>query len=146
MKLVVRKVASSLHPIGDESWQSFDKLKRDRDYVVTVRLTRNAEFLSRYWSVLSVAVDHCDAWDDREDVDHWVRVQIPWMREEYVVEEDGTIVVRLKSIAADEMDEETFERFYTRAMELISAKIGTDIESLAAEAWNRSKRHAVPNV
>ena len=32
-----------------------------------------------------------------------------------------------------------FEAYYDRAMELLSAKIGTDVESLAAEAWNRRR-------
>lgn len=141
MKLIVKKQASSLHPSDQASWDVFDKLPVGKELVCEIKTRgRTAEFLSRYWSILTVAVDHSEAWDDRDDVDHWVRMQIPWMREEYMVEEDGTVIVRLKSISIEEMDTETFDKFYERAMQLISAKIGTDIETIAAEVWARKKR------
>jgi len=139
-QFLVKKVSSSLHPYDDASWEAFDKLPRDKPLLITVKQSRNPEFLARYWAILSVAVDHSDAWVDRDDVHHWLRVQVPWMRDSYMIEEDGTMVVTLKSTAIDSMKEDEFERYYERAMELISEKIGTDIESLAAEVWNRKRK------
>lgn len=138
-KIIVRRIGSSLHPVGAESIAAVERLKSSQSYVVTVRKSRNPDFLRRYWSICAVAADFGDEWDDREDVDHWVRMQIPWMREQYTAEDDGTVIVRLRSISCDDMDETEFDKFYERAMELISEKIGTDVETLATEAWNRER-------
>ena len=135
-RLIVRPMGGVLHPVGRASIEAFEKLK-PVPHVVAVKRSRNPDFLRRYWSICAVAADFGDDWDDREDVDHWVRMQIPSMRDTHIVEEDGSVIVRLRSISCDEMDETDFDEFYQRAMELLSAKIGTDVETLAREAWNR---------
>ena len=138
MKLVVRRHNNALHPADDLSWEVFDKLPRDKLLSCEVWVRgRNPEFLSRYWAVLSVAADHHDDWDDRSDVDHWVRLRIPMTHTKYTIGTD--VVIELRSIAIDAMSVEDFETFYEKAMALLSEKIGSDVESLAEAAWERQK-------
>lgn len=131
--IFMRKLGRGLFPDGDEAHDAFDAIGQGKGVLVLIKQPRNIDLLKRYWSILHVAVDTCDAFDDPEDADHWCRVNVPWMRHEYVVGE--RVYIRVKSIAVEEMPEDEFRKFYGRSMELLSEKIGEDIEVLAEHCW-----------
>jgi hypothetical protein len=112
-----------------------DRIADGSSVVITIRKSRNLDHLKKYWVICAAAAAADHEWDDREDADHWVRVSIPWMREQYRLG-PTRIGIRLKSISVDEMDQAEFDKFYERAVELLSMRVGTDVEQLSKEARN----------
>jgi hypothetical protein len=134
-EMILRKEGGSLHPVGDPddmSWKVFDRIPNHTTVVVTVHKSRNIEHLAKYWVLCRFVADFDAEFDEQTDVDNWLRLSIPWMREEYELG-DGKVRVKLKSISIDEMDQTEFELFYDRAVELLSARIGRDVEEALRE-------------
>ena len=142
-ELLMRKACGSLTPDGRESWEVFDKLPANKSVLVSVKTSRNPDHLRKYWAICAAVADADPEFDDREDADHWVRIQIPWMRREYVVKSlagEQQLIVRPKSISMASMTQEEFSRFYDRALELWAEKIGMDPDDLGREANERRHR------
>jgi hypothetical protein len=137
-ELLLRKHGGTLRPDGDASWEMFDRIPNNASIVVTVRHARNADHLKKYWATAAAVADADPEFADREDADHWVRMSIPGMRDEYRIGPGDRVGVRLKSIALDEMDQGEFSRFYDRAIELWAMRIGMDPEQLLTEARSRT--------
>ena len=129
-EMIMRKVAGSLRPEGepdDRSWDVFDRIPNGSTVVVTVRKSRNPEHLAKYWVLLRFVADFDPEYDHPEDLDDWLRMSIPWMRDEYVLS-DGKVRVKTKSIGMDQMEQLEFDKYYERVCELLSERIGRDVE------------------
>jgi len=148
-ELLMRKVGPSLRPDGEAAWEVFDTIRTNKAVVVTVDQPRNPEQLRDYWVMAQIAADHSDEFEDKDDADHFARTSTPWMRKEYETRErDGTLKVRIrpKSIAIGSMPQEEFDRFYQRAIELWSQKIGADVQAMMRELYERKRRDRAPAV
>jgi hypothetical protein len=143
MKMVCKRVGGALVPDGDESWDVLNKIVQHHRVVVSIHKSRNPDGLRRYWALCSAVADADPGFDDREDADHYARCSIPWMRKEYVAE-NGRVTVRPRSIAMDEMGEGDFDKFYARAVEVFSQRIGMDAAQLMKEAAQRADKRRAP--
>jgi len=142
-QMVMRRVAGGLFPVGDDAWTVLETIKQQQDVIVSVKTQRNAPLLGLYWALASAVAESDPGFDDREDADHWVRMQIPWMRSEYS-SENGKVTARPRSIAEDEMPQEEFSRFFDRASELWAERLNTSVEDLLAESRLRAAARRVP--
>ena len=143
MKMVCKRVGGALIPDGNESYEVLDKIVQHHRVVVSIHKSRNPDGLRRYWALCSAVADADPGFDDRDDADHYARTMIPWMRKEYVAE-SGRVTVRPRSIAMDEMNDEDFDKFYKRACEVFSKRIGMDAVQLMKEAADRAKQRRAP--
>ena len=114
------------------SWEVFDKIPDDTVIHATIRKSRQPEHLVKYWAMLGDAVKFDREFDHADDLDAWIRLSIPEMRDEFTIVR-GKLVVRLKSIALDQMDQTEFQRFYDKAVELVTERIGRDPETIYTE-------------
>jgi hypothetical protein len=138
-EMIMRRVGGSLRPEGepdDRSWNVFDRIPNDSTVVVTVRKSRNPQHLAKYWVLCGFVARFDKEYDHQEDIDDWLRLSIPWMREEIVLG-DGRVRVKTKSINLDEMEQLEFDRFYERAVELLSMRLGRDVEQALREEQPR---------
>ena len=141
-EMLMRKVGASLKPDGDASWDVFDTIRSSKSVVVTVRQPRNPDHLKKYWAVATAVADAYDGFEDKDDADHYVRINIPWMRKEYRLRDDR-LAIRPLSIGIESMDQLTFNDFYDRALKLWAELIGMDPEDLRREGREREQhRHA----
>lgn len=143
MKMIMVRVGGGLFPDGDAAWETFNKLKQHHGYLVSIQKVRNLEQLKKYWAVARAVADADPAFDDELDADWWVRCSVPWMREEIRIDGER-ISVRPKSIAIDAMRQDEFDKFFTRAMELWSMRIGVDVEDLRREGERRVNTRRAP--
>jgi hypothetical protein len=103
-EMILRRDGGTLRPDGDESWEVMDKIAHGASVVVTVRKSRNVEQLRLYWVMCAFVADFDPEFTDRNDVDTWLRMSVPWMREELTLG-DGRVRVKLRSISIDEMEQ-----------------------------------------
>jgi hypothetical protein len=135
-EMILRRDGGTLRPDGDESWEVMDKIPHGSTVVVTVRKSRNPDHLKKYWALCAFAARFDTEYDDRHDIDEWLRLSVPWMRDEITLG-DGRVRVKTKSISIDEMEQIEFDRFYERAVELLSMRLGKDIEQALREEQPR---------
>jgi hypothetical protein len=132
-EMVLKRDGGSLRPDGNQSWEIMDKIANGSRVVVTVRKSRNPDALKKYWALCRACAAFHPKYHDADEVDHWVRDSIPWMREEIELG-DGKYRVRHKPINMDEMEDIEFSRFLDAAIEVMSMAIGGDIEQLSLQA------------
>ena len=132
LELTMERDGRCLKPADQFSSELFDSITTKKPVVVTIHQARNPQHHSKLWALASKVADFDDDFTDAEDAVEWAKMHIPSMRQSMTLT-DGTVVVKLRSIAWASMDQLRFERFYDRALYLWSQKIGTDPLTLLEE-------------
>ena len=126
MKVKFTKVSGILAPFGPdaEAWMSATKAGQ----VIEVDATRvrNWKFLKKYFALLNYAFTQWDIPenDAAKNFDEF-RGDLAILAGYYdmVVRVDGSERPRAKSIAFDKMEEDEFERLYSKTLDILLAKI-----------------------
>jgi hypothetical protein len=131
-KLTMIKEGGRLCPYGDVAWEEFDSIPHGKIVTVTVHQSRNPLHHAKLWALATKVANFDPEFQDAEHAVAWVKRMIPGMHKRYKM--GDVLVIELKSINFESMDQIRFNRFYDRALWLWSERIGTDPEQLEQAA------------
>jgi len=134
MKAHVKKTLQGWKPADEPTEQYWRKGKLDDVYhfeIKKVKDQRNWLFLQKYWVMLSEVTANQERYRIKEDLHEAIKweLDITETRQDLAT---GKLYKKLGSVAMDKMNEETFSRFYSDAINLILKYIltGTTEEEL----------------
>ncbi len=133
VQISMRKTNGGLIPASAYAEKHFRKIGENKLVLVTVHQARNVKHNDKYHAISDVVADNCDDFHDGHSAIEWVKTKMPWMVRSYR-RIDGVLVIQTKSSDAASMDQLTFNKFYDLSLELWSARLGVDVETLKKEA------------
>ena len=97
-----------------------DKIKKYKPGMIIkakVSRRRNAAHHRKFFALLGAVVDHTDC-EDVEELLEDIKIKMKFIKE-YKVAWDGRVIVRTKSIGFDKMDQDAFNIFYDKAINVL---------------------------
>lgn len=126
--ILLRHNGAELVPNDQESLDRYRKLKRGEVYRCEFKRARNPEFNAKMFVVLNAMYDNQREGREIHPFDnyrHEILRHLGYI-DSYVVPKTGEVVVRVKSMAFSEMDEEEFTTLYNDVLSLAARIYGDD--------------------
>ena len=120
MKIEVIKKDGCLVPSTSMDRHYLDGIKNNTLFTVEIKQRRNAKFHRKFFALLSYVYDSQEKWDTVEQLLLEFKIKLEHFT--IYVTTDGTVVYIPKSISFHSMDQHEFERFYSRAVDLVLAE------------------------
>lgn len=124
--------SSGLAPSDEEAAKLCAKLKLGQTVRAEVVQMRSPEQHRLFYALASLAFGQQSYYGTLEDFVAAIKCALGHCH--VVVQPDGTVVQRPKSIAFGNMKQSEFQQFFDATEKLLSEKMGVSIESLRAEA------------
>lgn len=132
-QITMRKSNDVLVPASRYAQSEFEKITEHKNLIVTVHQARNPQHHDKLWAIATKVAETDAHFNDAEDAVEWAKLQVKWMirswRDDY-----GRLIIQTKSIDFASMDQLTFSKFYDRAIQHWSERLGVDAETIEAEA------------
>jgi hypothetical protein len=137
MKIDVKKTPFGWTPNNEKASKYHSKWNNGDIYSLEFshyRDQRNKKLLEKYWKMLNLIVENHPSYREAEDLHHDIKWGLDLVEFRVDVRTGSSYKV-VKSIAMDKMDQETFERFYSDAINFLLEFIvsGTSREELEYE-------------
>ena len=124
MKLVCRYDGTHLIPSSTDSVEEWEKLRQGYEYKVEVKRARNPQFHRKAMALLQQVFDNQDKYENFEDLLVEFKLRTGWYKEHLTTK--GNVIYVPKSIAFANMDEDTFAKFYSRAIDVAIKHFGCE--------------------
>lgn len=111
-----------LDPVDPRSAEVWSELPRGKVLRAKVQQPRNVQHHRKYWALIGCIWPHQDIYPTSEALNDGIKQAIGHVRE-VVNAETGEKSYAPASIAFDKMDQDAFEQFYDRAVDLICRRI-----------------------
>jgi hypothetical protein len=115
-----------LRPLDPRSAEIWSDLPRDRDLRARIQQPRNTKHHRQLFAMLGVVFPHQDHYATVEGLLDGIKLATGHTRET-INAETGEHHLAPASIAFDKMDQDAFEQFYDRAVDLICRRIIPDL-------------------
>ena len=117
MKIYLKKSFYNLCPCDDDSLEKIKKLKTDETYYVDVKIARNYEFHKKYFSLMKLAYENQDKYEDPTSFRYEVTMRAGFYKTH--ITSKGTTLFFPDSIAFDKMTAEQFEELFSKSVDII---------------------------
>lgn len=130
---IIRTQLGHLVPANAQSKEALDKLPVNEWRLASIRLPRNVKFLRKWMALQAAVYPHQDEWPTFNSFKRAIKKALGLG--EWVVSKSGHREFEEGSISFAKMDEDEFEQFYERGVELILTRVlpGVDREDLNRE-------------
>lgn len=130
-KLIMRRGQYGLLPADTAQQEAFDDLPWHVDLTVEVKRPRFGKHHRLLFALLKRTVENTDDFPSTDILLTWIKIKTGHV--EMVIWEDGKTVYVPKSINFASMDQESFRKFFDRAIDAIVQKYGWDRPALLGE-------------
>jgi hypothetical protein len=129
----------SFVPADIHAEEMMNGVKLNAECILSRRSARNPAHLRRLFALLRVTCDHSPRYNDPTVLlsDLKVLTGLAVTRYNHLT---GEVYPVELSISFPAMSQARFDEWYKLAIEKLSAHLGTDIDTLAAEVWAQSER------
>ena len=115
MKVNLVKINGGLFPSLDEDAEIINKIKRGDVVQYEIKKPRNAKFHRKYFAMLQVVTDNTDYNTDQL----LLMIKLRMGHFDSFITPGGKTLYKPKSISFSKMDNDEFERFYQKTMQVI---------------------------
>lgn len=106
-----------LKPLDGESADRYLKLFRNEPYIFSMKRARNYAFLKKYFSLINLAFDNQEKFDNIEWFRKWSLIAVGWCKE-YINPFDGKVNYEVKSVSFEKCKESEFDEVYKNTVQL----------------------------
>jgi len=122
----------ALVPSTEETSDALAAANRTVPVRVTMRQPRNGKHHRKYWALLGEVAKNTDLYSNSAALHEAIKLRLGMFDVDTITDTAGnrhrSIITH--SIAWDKIDQTEFNRFYERALDVIAADLGFDIEEL----------------
>lgn len=141
MKIYLKKSLSSLVPADDEAAEALKKYKQGDTVSCEIRKPRNVDHHRKYFALLNLVVDNQERFRNTQELLDAIKFELGYVEtRRKIVKETGSwkyseFYQVPKSISFTSMDQHTFDRFYSKSIDIILQHIlpGINRDELEAE-------------
>lgn len=126
MKIILQKVGSYLMAVDEESIAVLSRIKEGAEVTADIRRARNVDQLRLFWALVGIVSDATDL--PKETIKKDCMIALGFT--ETWIGIDSRIHVEAKSIALENMEQEEFDAFMGRAVNLMAGWIGAEQKDL----------------
>ena len=124
MEIYCQVTPYGLVPMYDSDYEEKQHLEQGERVLCTIRRPRNYEFHKKFFALLRMTIDHTphriqenlNIYNE-EDLLDLLKVELGYFR---TIRHGNTEIIKTGSISFSSMDEREFERFYNRALDIIT--------------------------
>lgn len=133
MKIYLRKHINSLLPADQKAEEYIKKLKSGDVVSCEIKKPRNYQNLKRYFALMNIVVENQEVFKSAEQLKEAIKFELGYT--ELIRKMDGTFIEKPKSINFASMDEDLFQSYFSKSIDVILKHVlpGTDREDLLAE-------------
>ena len=128
LRMMLRYDGTYLFPNSGVDHADYEKLKTGQVYSCQFKRSRNPDFHRKMFAVIkAMHVNQPEATtiENMEDYRHQLLLHLGYVHT-YIIPKTGATVVRVKSMAFDEMDEDEFSELYNDLLSLAAKVYGDD--------------------
>lgn len=128
LSMMLRYDGTYLFPNSGVDHEPYAKLKTGQIYYVQFKRSRNPDFHRKMFAVIKAMHDNqpeATTIENMEDYRHQLLLHLGYVHT-YIIPKTGATVVRVKSMAFDEMDEEEFTDLYNDLLSFAAKVYGDD--------------------
>jgi len=114
------------------SAEAISALKHKETFTASIRRQRNPKHHRKWWALLSIIFPHQNAFATVQDLNNAIKIGVGLFESGKTV--DGLPWVSPKSISYAAMDQNAFEQFYDKAVDMILTRIVPTISRADLEA------------
>ena len=118
MKINLIKTLSGLKPADDEATEALKKIKLDTVVSCEVKRQRNYQHHKLYFALLKLVIDNNSKYNNTDDLLFEIKLRMGYCNRIII---DGTVCYKPKSISFKSMDQDTFNDFYKKSLDIILA-------------------------
>jgi hypothetical protein len=122
MKLLCRYDGTHLIPSSADSVEAWEKLKNGQEYLVETKKARNPGHHRKAMKLLTDVFHSQEKYKNFDDLLIEFKLCTGWYKEHITMK--GEVVYTPKSISFSQMDQTTFEEFYSRAIDVAINRFG----------------------
>lgn len=138
-KIIMRRGQYGLLPADTAQQEAFDDLPWHVDLAVEVKRPRHPQHHRLFFSLLNLTVHNTDDFPTVDLLLTWLKIKLGHV--ETIIWESGKTYYVPKSINFASMDQESFRKFFDRALDAIVQKYGWDRPGLLDEIENATGIH-----
>jgi hypothetical protein len=117
MRILCRKAGNTLKPVDEAGFKVLGRIKQGDAVWVDVTRPRNLRQFQLYWALMQIVADNSDYYDSKEQVSDMMKVATG--HTSTFIDHHGQIWHELKSISFDNMDQDTFNAYFDRCIDII---------------------------
>jgi hypothetical protein len=138
MKIYLIKHEGVLKPADSEAEEGLKKLKKGVAISCEIKRPRNYENHKRYFNLLNLVLENQELFKNIEQLKEAIKIELGWT--EQIVDMEGNVFHKPKSISFASMDESAFQDYFSASIDVIIKFImpGTDRETLINEVLQYS--------
>jgi hypothetical protein len=133
MKFFAQIQNGRLLPEYNSDYDKLSKLRPGVTYSVEIRQPRNVKFHRKFFSLINMAYDNQEAFNNIEELRAWVLMKAGYYKR--VATPTGEMY-QPESISFSSMDEIKFNEVYSRVLDVICHWLDTDKETIAEQLVN----------
>ena len=115
MRVNLVKLNGALYPSLDTDAEQLAKIKQGQVVCYEIKRPRNGGFHRKYFALLGIVVDNCDY--NLEQLLHIIKLKLGHF--EQIINTNGKVIYIPKSISFAKMDQDQFEEFYSKTINVI---------------------------
>ena len=133
MKFFAQISNGKLIPEYNSDYENMAKLRPGVSYSVEIKQPRNVQFHRKFFSLLSLAFDNQETFNNIEEMRSWLIMKAGYYKR--VATPTGEMF-QPESISFSSMDDIKFNEVYSRVLDVICGWLDTDQETIAEQLVN----------
>jgi len=130
MKLAVLKIDNQTFKLAyKQDQEQAQKLKNNCEYVFTVKRARNIKHHRKFFAVLQCVIANTDYYDTVDDLLYALKLELRYYKKCRLMSTDKFVCMP-ESINFESMNQDQFEIFYGKALQVLSKFLGCTVEQL----------------
>jgi hypothetical protein len=117
-----RRSVAGWVPADEEAQEIFEGFRVGEFARFKAPKVRNPRFHRKFFALIRLCVQNTEGWDT-QSLREYVAVETGWFTPYTIPVLPGVVLKRAKSISFAKMDDLAFERFFTRAMDVLLEKV-----------------------
>lgn len=116
MKINLIKTLTGFSPADDEATEAVKKIKLDTVVSCEVKRQRNYQHHKLYFALLNLVIGNHEKYDNTDDLLFEIKLRLGYCTRIII---DGNVQYKPKSISFKSMDQDTFNKFYSKSLDVI---------------------------